>query len=201
MENIENDDLNVLIKRRFEELEELRGKGFEPYAYSFAVDSNSEDVKANFIENSEEKRTVKIAGRIMAIRRMGKASFAHLQDMKGRVQVYLRKDDIGDSYDAFKLMDIGDIVGIEGYVFKTKTGEISVHVTDLQLLSKSIRPLPVAKETTDEHGNKVVHDQFVDKELRYRQRYVDLIVNSTIKDTFIKRSRIISAMRNYLDAK
>ncbi len=190
-------DINVLIKRRYEELEELKAKGFEPFAYSFDVDSDSADIKNNY--KDDEKRTVKIAGRIMAIRRMGKASFAHLMDSNGRIQVYLRKDDIGDSYDAFRLLDIGDIIGVEGYTFKTKTGEISVHVTSLTLLSKSLRPLPVPKETVDEQGNKIIHDQFADKELRYRQRYVDLIVNPHIKDVFIKRSRIISAMRKFLD--
>ncbi len=199
MENNQNEDLNVLIKRRLDEVNELRAKGFEPYAYSFDVNSDSEDIKINFKEDAEEKRIVKIAGRIMAIRRMGKASFAHIMDMKGKIQVYLRKDEIGDSYDAFKLMDIGDIIGAEGFVFKTKTGETSVHLTSLTLLSKSIRPLPIAKETTDDEGNKVIHDQFVDKELRYRQRYVDLIVNPEIKDVFLKRSRIISAMRQFLD--
>jgi lysyl-tRNA synthetase class 2 len=136
----------------------------------------------------------------MAIRRMGKASFAHIMDHKGRIQMYLRKDEIGDQYTAFKLMDIGDIVGVEGYVFKTKTGETSVHVTSLELLSKSLRPLPIAKETTDEEGNKIIYDQFADKELRYRQRYVDLIVNPEVKDTFVYRSKIITAMRSYLDA-
>jgi lysyl-tRNA synthetase, class II len=191
-------ELNVLIKRRYEELEQLKQKGFEPFAYSFDVDSNSADIKNNYKE--DEKRTIKIAGRIMAIRRMGKASFAHLQDQEGKIQIYLRKDDIGDSYDAFKLLDIGDIIGIEGFVFKTKTGEISVHVTAMSLLSKTLRPLPIAKEITDEQGNKTVFDQFADKELRYRQRYVDLVVNPGIKDVFIKRSKIISAMRNYLDS-
>ena len=131
---------------------------------------------------------------------MGKASFAHIQDHKGKIQIYLKKDDIGDIYDAFRLMDIGDIIGVEGFVFKTKTGEISVHVTSLTLLSKSLRPLPIPKETTDEQGNKVIHDQFADKELRYRQRYVDLVVNPRIKDVFIKRSKIISSMRNFLDS-
>ncbi len=198
MDNNIQQDINVLIKRRYEELEELKSKGFQPFAYSYDIDSNSEDIKNNFKE--DEKRVVKIAGRIMAIRRMGKASFAHLHDEKGKIQIYLRKDDIGESYDAFKLLDIGDIIGVDGFVFKTKTGEISLHVTSMLLLSKTLRPLPIAKETTDEQGNKVIHDQFVDKELRYRQRYVDLIVNPEIKDVFIKRSKIISSMRNHLDS-
>jgi lysyl-tRNA synthetase class 2 len=192
------EDLNVLLKRRREELEELKNLGFEPFPYSYDVNSDSEDIKENFKEN--EKRTVSIAGRIMSIRRMGKASFAHLQDDKGRIQIYLRKDDIGDnSYKAFRLLDIGDIIGIEGFVFKTKTGEISVHTTSLTLLSKTLRPLPIPKETTDELGNKTIHDQFSDKELRYRQRYIDLVVNPHIKDVFIKRSRIVTALRKFLD--
>ena len=191
-------DINDLIKRRYEELDELKKRGFNPYAYSFDVDSDSENIKQNY--KDDDKRKVKIAGRIMAIRRMGKASFAHIMDQKGRIQIYLRKDDIGDNYDAFKLMDIGDVIGVGGYVFKTKTGEISVHVTSMELLSKSLRPLPIAKEVTNESGNKVVYDQFADKELRYRQRYVDLIVNPEVRDIFIKRSKIITSMRNYLNA-
>lgn len=196
--NLINQDYNVLIKRRHEELEQLIKLGFEPFAYSFEVNANSKDVKENY--KDDEKRNVKIAGRIMAIRRMGKASFAHIFDEEGKIQIYLRKDEIGKSYDAFKLLDMGDIIGIEGFVFKTKTGEISVHVNQLTLLSKSLRPIPIAKETTDEHGNKIVHDQFADKELRYRQRYVDLIVNPGIRKTFIERSRIISSMRHFLDS-
>ena len=192
-------DINVLIKRRFEELSELEQKGFNPFAYSFDVDSFSSDIKNEFKEG--ETKNVKLAGRIMAIRRMGKASFAHIMDNKGRIQIYLKKDEIGDSYEAFKLMDIGDIIGIEGFVFKTKTGETSVHVRTLQLLAKSIRPLPIAKEAIDESGNKVIYDQFADKELRYRQRYVDLIVNPEVKKVFESRSRIVSAMRNFLDSK
>ncbi len=191
-------DINVLIERRYEELKELKEKGIEQFGYSFDLNSDSEDIKKNF--NEEEKREVSIAGRIMAIRRMGKASFAHLQDDKGRIQIYLKKDEIGDIYDAFRLMDIGDIIGIKGFVFKTKTGEISVHTTSLKLLTKSLRPLPIPKETTDEHGNKIVHDEFADKELRYRRRYVDLVVNPQIKDVFIKRSKIISSMRSFLDS-
>ncbi|MGE5436389.1 MAG: lysine--tRNA ligase [Syntrophothermus sp.] len=198
MENNIQQDLNVLIKRRLEELQELKAKGVEPFAYSFDVNADSKSIKENYVEG--EQKIVKAAGRIMALRRMGKASFAHLQDANGRIQVYLKKDDIGDMYDAFKLMDIGDIIGVEGYVFKTKTGEISVHVQKLTLLSKSLRPLPIAKETIDEAGNKVIHDQFADMELRYRQRYVDLIVNAHIQDVFVKRSRIITEMRKFLDS-
>ncbi len=196
MENIQQ-DLNVLIQRRYEELEELKTKGIEPFAYSFDVDSDSESIKQNYVEG--DVKNVKIAGRIMAIRRMGKASFAHVQDHTGRIQIYLKKDEIGEEYDAFKLLDIGDIIGIEGFVFKTKTGEISVHTKSLKVLSKTLRPLPIAKETTDEKGNKTIHDQFADKELRYRQRYIDLVVNPHIKDVFIKRSKIITALRKFLD--
>ncbi len=196
MENTQQ-DLNVLIQRRYEELEQLKSKGIKPFAYSYDVDSDSQSIKDGYMEG--EQKEVSIAGRIMAIRRMGKASFAHLQDHSGRIQIYLKKDDIGEDYDVFKLLDIGDIIGVQGYVFKTKTGEISVHTKSLKILSKTLRPLPIAKETTDEQGNKIIHDQFADKELRYRQRYVDLVVNPHIKDVFIKRGRIISSLRKFLD--
>lgn len=199
MDNNFQQEYNDLIKRRFEELDELKKLGIEPYAYEFDVNSDSEDIKSNF--KDDEHRQVKIAGRIMAIRRMGKASFAHIQDYKGRIQIYLKKDELGEMYDAFKLMDIGDIIGVEGFVFKTKTGEISVHTQKLVLLAKGLRPIPIAKEVIDENGNKIVYDQFADKELRYRQRYVDLIVNPEVKDVFIKRSRIISTIREFLDSK
>jgi len=192
------EDINVLIKRRYEELDELRKKGIEPFPYSYDIDSDSKTIKEKYKDGDEYN--VRIAGRLMAIRRMGKASFASIQDHRGRIQIYVRKDDIGEMYDAFKLMDIGDIIGVAGYIFRTKTGEISVHVRELNILSKSLRPLPIAKETVDEQGNKVIHDQFSDIELRYRQRYVDLIVNPDIKETFIKRSRIVSSMRRILDS-
>ena len=162
MEENLDQDLGVLIQRRHEELSELKKKGIEPFAYSYDINSNSDNIKTNFKE--DEKRLVRIAGRIMAIRRMGKASFAHIQDYAGRIQIYLKKDDLGENYDVFKLLDIGDIIGIEGYVFKTKTGEISVHTNSLTLLAKSLRPLPIPKETTDEAGNKIIHDQFQQKQ-------------------------------------
>jgi len=198
VENSKN-DLNVLIKRRKDELTELISRGVEPFAYEFEVNSNSKKIKDEFTE--DEKKEVKIAGRLMALRKMGKASFAHIQDSFGRIQIYLRKDDIKEQYTAFKLMDIGDIVGVEGYTFRTKTGEVSVHVTNLTLLTKSLRPLPIAKETVDENGNKVIHDQFADKELRYRQRYVDLIVNPEVREVFVQRSKITSSMRRFLEGR
>lgn len=194
-----NEDLNTLMQRRIDELNELKAKGFQPFAYSFNVTHKSTEIKENFDEL--ESKDVAIAGRIMAIRRMGKASFAHIQDDKGKIQIYLKKDEIGEAYNAFKLLDIGDIIGVDGFVFKTRTGEISVHSKSLALLTKSVRPIPIAKETTDESGNKVIHDQFTDKELRYRQRYVDLIVNPEVKDVFVKRSKIITEMRKFLDEK
>lgn len=200
MENLQlNEDLNSLMKRRLEELEELKSKGVEPFAYSFNVNADSKDIYENHVEDS--KREVAIAGRIVTIRRMGKASFAHIQDRSGKIQIYLKRDDLPEQYENFKLYDIGDIVGVEGYVFRTRTGEISVHATDLKLLTKSIRPIPVPKEITDEEGNRVVYDQFSDKELRYRQRYLDLILNPEVKNVFVTRSRIISSMRSFLDSK
>lgn len=191
-------EYNNLIQRRYEELNELIAKGIQPYAYSFDVNNYSMNIKNNF--EQFVNKDVKIAGRIMAIRRMGKASFAHIQDKEGRIQIYMKRDDIGDYYDNFKLLDIGDIIGVEGYVFKTKTGEISVHSKSFTVLAKSIRPIPIAKEILDENGNKVIFDQFADKELRYRQRYVDLIVNPDVKEVFITRSKIITELRKFLDS-
>lgn len=198
MENNVQPTVNELIKRRYEELDELNKKGIETFAYSFNINSDSEKIKNTYKDDAHDE--VSIAGRIMAIRRMGKASFAHIQDHKGRIQIYLKKDELGEAYDAFKLMDIGDLIGVEGFVFKTKTGEISVHTKSLKLLAKSLQPLPIAKEVIDEQGNKIIYDQFADKELRYRKRYVDLIVNPDLKEVFIKRSKIISALRSFLDS-
>lgn len=193
------EDLNVLMVRRREELAELRKSGIDAYPAEFDRKDFSREILSSFSDDAP-RRSVTIAGRIMAIRRMGKASFCHIQDSQGRIQVYLKKDDLGTSYDAFKLMDIGDIVGIKGFVFRTKMGEVSVHAESLTLLAKSLRPLPVAKEKTDEQGNKVVFDPFSDKELRYRQRYVDLVVNPDVREVFVKRAKIIQTIRQFLDA-
>jgi lysyl-tRNA synthetase class 2 len=194
------EDLNSLMARRRQELEELKQRGIQPYPYAFDRTAYSAEIKAAFQED-QPRRDVAVAGRIMSLRRMGKASFCHVEDTQGRIQVYLKRDDLGEVYDAFRLMDIGDIIGVEGYVFRTKTGEISVHGRTLVLLAKSLRPIPTPKEKVDEHGNKTVYDPFSDKELRYRQRYVDLVVNPKVREVFIKRARIISAIRSFLDGR
>jgi lysyl-tRNA synthetase class 2 len=194
----EQEDLNVLMSRRREELEQLKKMGVNPYPYSFERNAFSKEIIESFTDGVEQ-RTVSIAGRIMSIRRMGKASFCHIQDAHGRIQVYLRKDDIGSAYDAFKLMDIGDIAGITGFIFRTKMGEISLHAQKLELLSKSLRPLPVVKEKVNEKGEKIIYDPLSDKEIRYRQRYIDLIVNPEVRTVFVKRAKIISAIRRYFD--
>ena len=186
---------------RRQSLEELRKMGINPYpAAEYPVNAYSEEIKNNFDDNAAP-RTVCIAGRLMSRRVMGKASFAELQDSKGRIQVYITRDDICPSDDKElynvvfkKLLDLGDFIGVEGYVFRTQTGEISVHAQKLTFLSKSIRPLPVVKEKDGE-----VYDGFSDPELRYRQRYVDLIVNPDVKETFRKRSIAIKTLRDALD--
>ncbi len=184
--------------RRREELQELRRLGINPYPYQFDRTDFSADIIETFVD-AGEKRSVRICGRIMSLRRMGKATFCHLQDSRGKIQVYLRKDELGQSYDAFKFLDIGDIIGVDGFVFRTKMGEITVHSTRFELLSKSLRPLPIVKEKIDEGGNKIIYDPFADKELRYRQRYVDLTVNPAVRDVFLKRARVIALIREFFD--
>lgn len=194
----EQQELNDLMLRRREELKQLMEMNINPYAYEFPRTALSKDILESF-DDAAPPRTVAVAGRIMSIRRMGKASFCHIQDSQGKIQIYLKKDDLGSMYDAFKLMDIGDIIGVHGFVFRTKMGEVSVHAQKLELLAKSLRPLPVVKEKIDEHGNRIVYDPFSDKELRYRQRYVDLIVNPEVRQVFIKRAKIISTIRKFCD--
>ena len=191
--------LNDQMQRRHEERRHLAESGINPYPCTFDVTACSTDITTSF--QDEQREQVSVAGRIMTIRKMGKASFFHIQDSKGRIQVYLKKDDVGETaYNTFKLLDIGDIVGVKGFTFRTKTGEISVHAETFELLSKSLRPIPVAKEK-DIDGQKVVYDAFSDKELRYRQRYVDLIVNPEVRETFIKRSAIVTFMRQFFTGK
>jgi lysyl-tRNA synthetase, class II len=194
----EHEDLNVLMVRRREELEQLTKLGINPFPYHYQRDAFSTEIISSFRDDAPQ-RTVAVAGRVMSIRRMGKASFCHLQDSRGRIQAYLKKDDLGIAYDAFKLMDIGDIVGIKGFVFRTKMGEVSIHGQELTLLSKSLRPLPVAKEKIDEQGNKTLFDPLSDKEIRYRQRYLDLAVNHDVREVFVKRAKIITSIRKFLD--
>lgn len=185
---------------RRQSLQELRNMGIDPYpAAEFPTNAFSTDIKSEFKE--DEKREVVIAGRLMGRRVMGKASFAEIQDSKGRIQVYITRDDLcpGENKDTYnvlfkKLLDIGDFVGIKGYVFKTQMGEISVHAQELTLLSKSLKPLPVVK-----YKDGVAYDKFDDPELRYRQRYVDLVVNEGVKETFQKRATVLRTMRNFFE--
>ena len=188
---------------RREALAELRNMGIEPYpAAEYPTNAFSVDIIEEF-KDEDEAREVCIAGRMMSRRVMGKASFIELQDSKGRIQVYITRDDIcpGENKDGYntlfkRLLDIGDFVGIKGFVFRTQTGEITVHAKELTILSKSIRPLPIVK-----YKDGVAYDKFEDPELRYRQRYVDLAVNEGVKEIFIKRNKIYSSMREYFNNK
>jgi lysyl-tRNA synthetase class 2 len=189
-----------LEARRMEEIELLEQAGVNIYPVAFDKTHMAASIVDNFDdENLDEFKEVAVAGRIMSIRRMGKASFFHIQDESGKIQIYFKKNEIPDDYDNLKLLDIGDIIGVKGYAFRTRMGEISVHCVSFAILCKSLKPIPVAKEEVDEEGNKIVHDAFADKELRYRQRYIDLIVNPHVRETFKKRSRIISEIRRYFD--
>jgi len=199
-------DMNVLelseqeIGRR-ESLQELRQMGIDPYpAAEYPTNAFSTEIRDNF-RDEDEPRQVCIAGRMMSRRVMGKASFAEIQDSKGRIQVYISRDDLcpGEDKELYnkvfkKLMDIGDFIGVKGFVFRTQTGEISVHCQELTLLSKALKPLPIVK-----YKDGVAYDKFDDPELRYRQRYVDLVVNEGVKDTFLQRATVIRTMRKVLD--
>ncbi len=200
MSNIELSEQEAI---RRASLDKIRQMGIEPYpAALFPVNAYSDEIKANFDDALEPPRQVAIAGRLMSRRVMGKASFAELMDSHGRIQVYVSRDEIcpGENKDLYnvlfkKLLDIGDFVGIKGYVFRTQTGEISVHCQELTLLSKSLRPLPIVKVK-----DGVAYDAFEDPELRYRQRYVDLVVNPGIRDIFVKRTKVYNSMREYFNA-
>ena len=182
-------------------LNELRAMGIDPYpAAEYVTNAFSTDIKAEF-KDEDEPRQVSVAGRIMSRRVMGKASFIELQDSKGRIQVYITRDDIcpGEDKELYnavfkRLLDLGDFIGIEGFVFRTQMGEISIHAKKLTVLAKSIKPLPIVK-----YKDGVAYDSFEDPELRYRQRYVDLVVNDGVKETFLKRATVVKTLRNALD--
>lgn len=190
---------------RLEKLEELREQGINPFPTKFDVSHYSKQILSddNLISETQESGSrVSIAGRVMTRRIMGKASFFTIQDSEGIIQVYIRRDDVGvEEYNTIfkKLVDIGDFVGIKGFVFKTRTGEITIHAEEFTFLGKTVRPLPTPKEVENEAGEIVKYDAFSDKELRYRQRYVDLVVNPDVRDTFIKRTKMVQTMRNFMN--
>jgi len=191
--------------RRREEREELMNLGINPYpAEPFEVNVSIKNILQHYEQRKTDYKNVSLAGRLMSRRVMGSASFAEIQDSTGRMQIYVRRDDICEGEDKTlyntvfkKLLDIGDIVGVKGYVFTTQAGEITLHVTDFKILTKSLRPLPIVKEVKGEEGSKT-YDAFTDPEQRYRQRYVDLIVNPEVKEVFRKRSMLVNSMRSFL---
>ncbi len=189
----EQKSLQQMIDFRKKKILTMKENGINPFPHKFNYTHKSHSIISNF--NDFENKNVKIAGRIMAIRKMGKASFAQIVDSEGRLQIFIKRDNVGESsYNIFKLLDIGDFIGVEGYVFKTKTKEISINTDKITVLSKSIRPLPIVKE---KDGKKF--DAFLDKEQRYRNRHLDLILNPGVKQTFIKRASIIKSIRRFLD--
>ncbi len=190
-----------LIEQRLQKLDAIRDLGIEPYPYRFEPTHYSADIVASFDALNASGDEVRVAGRLIVTRGHGKAAFADLRDAEGRLQIYVRLDNVGDdAFALWKLLDIGDIIGVSGRVFKTRTGQISVQVQTLTLLTKAIRPLPVPKEEIRD-GERVVHDQFSDKELRYRRRYLDLALNPDVQAVFRKRSAVVSAIREFLDAR
>lgn len=193
------------IQRR-KDREELEKLGIDPYpSETFSVNVTAADIDQNYEKRKMDYKDISIAGRLMSRRIMGSASFAEIQDSTGRIQIYVRRDDICEGEDKTlyntvfkKLLGIGDIIGIRGFVFTTQTGEISIHVKELKLLSKSLKPLPIVKEKVDESGNIKTWDAFTDHEQRYRQRYVDLIVNPEVRNIFIQRSKVVDSIRHFL---
>ena len=181
----------------------LRERGIEPYpAAEYEVTGHTREIKENFRDGEEPVREVAVAGRVMSRRIMGKASFMELQDADGRIQIYVSRDDLcpGEDKDMYnvvfkKLLDIGDFIGVRGYVFRTQMGEISIHAQEITVLSKSLRPLPVVKMKDGK-----AYDAFTDPEMRYRQRYVDLVVNPGVKDIFLKRTRMFNSMREFFNS-
>ena len=186
-----------LRSQRLQKMEQVESLGILPYEYSFDRTHTASQIISGYTEGADTAA----AGRIMSMRKMGKASFAHIMDASGRVQIYIKQDAVGETaYTVFKSLDLGDFIGVKGQMFKTRTGEITVLVSEMKLLAKALRPLPVVKEQIRD-DEKIVYDAFADKELRYRQRYVDLVVNGDVRKVFIARSRVISEMRRYLEGR
>ena len=195
-----------VVADRVAKLARLRERGVEPYAYSYQPTHGAAEAVALFhaheqAHGAEEMgERVRVAGRLVSRRVMGKSTFGHVADRTGRVQLYLRVNDLGAEYELLDLVDLGDWVGAEGTLFRTRTGEVSLKVSSFQLLAKALRPLPLGKEEVDaETGERTVHSGFTDVEARYRQRYADLAVNPAVRDTFVLRARIVSALRRFLD--
>ena len=193
------EELSDIHRIRHEKLTQVRELGFDPFPHHFERTHFAGPIINNF--DDFQNKTVTVAGRIMSLRKHGKAGFCHIVDSSGKIQLYIRQDHVdAKQFALFELVDIGDIIGVTGDIFKTRTEEITVLAKDFHLLSKNLRTLPIVKEKIEE-GERTVYDEFADKEMRYRQRYVDLIVNPEVKEVFTRRSRIVSAMRKYLETR
>ena len=197
------DELHFLMAARREKLDAMRARGIEPFAYSFDRTSTAQHAVSLAPEDqsSEASERVSVAGRIVSMRAHGKTAFAHLADATGRVQLYFRRDDLGDAYSLIDMLDIGDVIGVSGVVFRTRSGEPTIRVAAFEVLAKSLRPLPFAKEETASDGSVVRHMGFSDPEQRFRQRYADLAVNPEVRATFVARAGMTRAIRAFLDAR
>jgi len=200
-----SDDLNFVMQARRDKLDAMVAANVEPFAYSYDRTHTAAEALAltpETLADGEQGPVVSVAGRVVAWRAHGKTAFAHLADLSGRVQLYFRKDALGDDlYATLAYVDMSDFVGVKGYMFRTRTGEATVHVTGFQILAKSLRPLPFGKEETAEDGTVVRHSGFSDPEQRYRQRYADLAVNPDVRALFVARTRLTASIRNFLDAR
>jgi lysyl-tRNA synthetase class 2 len=196
----ETGDASHVLEARREKLARLRERGVEPFAYRYEPSSTAEAVTRDFVQGGEQPLAVRIAGRVRSYRPHGKTTFAHVEDHSGKIQIYFRQDALGaNGYELVKLLDLGDWVGVEGEVFRTRTGEVTVRADGLALLAKTTRPLPYGKEESDESGTVVLHGGFADIESRYRQRYADLAVHPEVRELFVTRSRIVQEIRRFLD--
>ena len=192
-------DMNDQVQARLAKLAKFKEMGIEAYPHKFNRTHDSKMLKENKEALMASGEEVAFAGRVVRFNRKGKMCFMHLKDRYGRLQVVCARDEVGEeNYEVVKMTDLGDFIGVNGSMFETQTGEYSVHVKKVTMLSKAVRPLPVAKEKVDENGNKVVFNEFADVDTRYRQRYIDMALNDDVKEVFIKRSKIMQAIREYL---